>query len=58
MKEIYSRPAVISSEHIHGSAPVVGLLVAYAAGRAVKKAMDARPLKGISCLQKCTSKDD
>lgn len=52
MKEIYAKPKITATEDIQGAYPVVGFLVAYAAGRAVKKAMEAHPISSLTSLQK------
>ena len=55
MKEKYIRPQVVNynaAENADGWVPVAGLLVAYAAGRAVTHAMKAAPSRRLENLPK------
>ena len=52
MRETYTKPQITAKKDIQGAMPVVGLLVAYAAGRVIKNAIDAHPIDSIASIQK------
>ena len=55
MKETYSRPTVTNADienNINEVLPIVGMAAGYVAGRALTKAMDARPAIKHPSLQR------